>query len=372
MKKVLIFHPIIAPYRIDFFNALTSRFHAKVCLFWRNLRDQTFNYEQIRSRFVFDEEYLVKEEMGLFSWIKGIWKLIKGHQPDVVIGAEFGISTIAILLYKWLTLSRYRVVIMCDDSYDMIIHNNQFSSKHIIAKKLLMPFIDDIIVPDSRAADYCQSRYKKGIWFPIIYDDASLRQRYHSLFRLSNEYVTRYGLEGKKVLLFVGRLVAMKNVAFALQTFLDLKCPDAVFVIVGDGPERPRLAQMSHDFNNVIFTGRLEGDELYAWYNVAQLFILPSLIEPFGAVVSEALVAGCRALVSCRAGSGSVICKGINGELFDPTDKEELFQCLQNSFSIVSRCGRPIKHRSYHLNVDFKTKIDIISALINNDSLKSA
>ena len=365
-KKVLIFHPIIPPYRVDFFNAIASRFHSEICLFWRNLKDQTFDYEKIRSDFNFDENYLVKEEIGLFSWIRGIWRLLKNFRPNVVIGAEFGISTIVIILHKLITFSRYKVIIMCDDSYDMIANHNQFSFRHTIAKKLLMPFIDDMIVVDSRVAEYYQSKCRKGLWFPIIYDEVRQRKKYEHLLSLSNVYVDRYNLGGKKVLLFVGRLVAIKNVAFALQIFLNLKLPDAVFVIVGDGPERPRLEQLAKETSNVVFTGRLEGDELYAWYNVAQLFILPSLIEPYGAVVSEALVAGCRVLVSRRAGSSSLICKGINGELFDPTVKNELVQCLHNSFSIVSYCVYPLKNRGYYLNVDFKTKMDLISDQINS------
>ena len=46
-KTVLIFHPTIAPYRIDFFNDLYKSFNAKIVLFYRNLKDQKFKYEEI-------------------------------------------------------------------------------------------------------------------------------------------------------------------------------------------------------------------------------------------------------------------------------------------------------------------------------------
>ena len=47
MKKLLIFHPTIAPYRIDFFNELSRAFDTRVCLRYRNLRSQTFDYDKI-------------------------------------------------------------------------------------------------------------------------------------------------------------------------------------------------------------------------------------------------------------------------------------------------------------------------------------
>lgn len=353
-KKVLIFHPIIPPYRVDFFNAIASRFHSEICLFWRNLKDQTFDYEKIRSDFNFDEKYLVKEEIGLFSWTKGIWRLLKNFRPNVVIGAEFGISTIVIILHKLITFRRYKVIIMCDDSYDMIANHNQFSFRHTMAKKLLMPFIDDIIVPDSRVVEHYQHKYQKGIWFPIIYDAIRLRKKLNSLLHQSNEYITKYDLKGKKVLLFVGRLVRIKNIAFTLKNFLEINYPGSVFVIVGDGPERQYLEQISNEASNVIFTGRLEGNELYAWYNVAQLFILPSLLEPFGAVVSEALIAGCKVIVSRQAGSSCLIHDGNNGGIFNPRDRTDFLKCfiinLEESNKIEHLISRM---RSNYLKVDF-------------------
>lgn len=361
-KKVLIFHPIIPPYRVDFFNAIVSRFHSEIYLFWRNLRDQTFDYEKIRSDFKFDEKYLVREEIGWISWITGIWRLLKDFRPNVVIGAEFGISTIAIILYKWLTFRRYKIIIMCDDSYDMIANHNQFSFRHTMAKKLLMPFIDDLIVPDSRVAEYYQKRCRKGKWFPIIYNDIHMREKYQSLLPLSNEYISKYGLDGKKILLFVGRLVALKNMAFTLKCFLKMNVPDSVFVIIGDGPERRHLEQIASKSPNVIFTGRLEGDDLYAWYNVAQCFTLPSTQEAFGAVVGEALVAGCTCLVSQRAGSNCLIQDGLNGYVFNPLCEQELIAGMEKVFLTVDPICRPLRVRECSLLTSFR---DCMGSLVN-------
>lgn len=357
-KNLLIFHPIIPPYRINFFNALSERFCTTICLFWRNLKDQIFDYPKLQAQFHFQEQYLIREEIGLFNWIKGIWKMINASKPTTVISTEFGIPTVAIIAHRLLTFSKYKIVVMNDDSYDMTIKSDNFTYRHMIAKIILLPFIDDLIVVDSRVAKYYQRKYKKGIWFPIIYDDNYLRKKYHSLLPQSNKHIIKYGLKGKKILLFVGRLVAIKNVVLALKCFLKLNYPDSVFVIIGDGPEKPHLEQISHDSSNVIFTGRLEGDALYLWYNIAHLFILPSLIEPFGAVVSEALIAGCKVIVSQRAGSSCLIFDEENGEIFDPENEDELQSIMKENLQKISVIEHPLSGiRTSCLREDFVTSI---------------
>lgn len=79
----------------------------------------------------------------------------------------------------------------------------------------------------------------------------------------------------------------------------------------------------------MIFTGRLEGLPLYAWYNVADCFVLPSTQEAFGAVTNEALVAGCKCLISELAGSQCLIENGKNGYTFDPHSKSDLTEKLK-------------------------------------------
>ena len=90
---------------------------------------------------------------------------------------------------------------------------------------------------------------------------------------------------------------------------------------------------------SAIFTGWLEGERLAAWYNLADVFVLPSLVEPFGAVVNDALAAGCFCLVSGRCGSACLVRRGWNGELFDPEDESGLASLLQET--CLNRGGSP-------------------------------
>lgn len=336
-KKLLIFHPTIAPYRIDFFNDLYRAFDTRVCLQYWNLRDQTFDYEKIYAQFEFTPCYL-KEwlRLGDRSIWGGIWKHLDEFQPDVVLVSEYGIVALMVLLHRLLKRKKYKIISICDDSYDMLAEKNEFSMLHRIARRTVVPGLDDLVLVEPKAAEWYQQRYGKGFCFPIIKQEDKARAEYARALELSKQLYQEYALEGKKVFLFVGRLVDIKNVDTAIRAFSRLDQDKNVFVIVGDGPERNKWEQLAHELNtNVIFTGRKEGQDLNAWYNVADIFVLPSYQEPFGAVTNEALLAGCYALVSNKAGSSCLIEEGVNGFTFSPMDVDGLVTRMSEVGSLV-------------------------------------
>lgn len=57
-SRLLVFHRTIAPYRIDFFNDLSEAFDARVCLQYKNLLNQKFDYDKIIEQFRFNPIYL--------------------------------------------------------------------------------------------------------------------------------------------------------------------------------------------------------------------------------------------------------------------------------------------------------------------------
>lgn len=325
-KKLLIFHPTIAPYRIDFFNDLYRAYDTRVCLQYWNLRDQTFDYEKIYAQFVFTPYYL-KEVLkcGARSIWGGIWIHLDEFQPDVVLVSEYGISALMVLLHRFFKRKQYKVVSICDDSYNMLADKNEFSALHRMARRIVVPRLDDLVLVEPKAEEWYQQHYGKGFCFPIIKKEEAARADYARVMEQSAQLRKEYTLDDKKVFLFVGRLVDLKNVDTAIRAFSRLNQSTHAFVVVGDGPKRDEWEALARDLNaNVLFVGRLEGDALNVWYNVADIFVLPSYQEAFGAVTNEALLAGCYALVSNKAGSSCLIEEGVNGYTFSPMDMEEL------------------------------------------------
>ena len=99
--KVLVLHPIIAPYRIDFFNAISEKFDTKICLMWDNLKDQKFDYKKIEQQFNFVPTYILRDELGFFKWSTMIWKTISDSKPDIVITNEFGLLGLLQMRLWW-------------------------------------------------------------------------------------------------------------------------------------------------------------------------------------------------------------------------------------------------------------------------------
>ena len=90
-------------------------------------------------------------------------------------------------------------------------------------------------------------------------------------------------------------------------------------IIIGEGELKIELQNFANQKNvNVSFLGQQNGNSLYAWYYTADVFILPSIIEAFGAVTNEALLFGCNCCISQVAGSSCLINENENGFLIDP------------------------------------------------------
>lgn len=236
---------------------------------------------------------------------------------------------------------------------------NGFSKAHHYARRVLMPFIDEIVLVDKKVVDWYQHTYKKGIWMPIIRDESKMLPHLNTLNHKANQIKEKY--KGEIILLFVGRLVKVKNLPLLLDAYKKLT-NDYRLIIIGDGEERERLQQQCKIQNiNVNFIGPKNGDDLYIWYKVADIFILPSYKEAFGAVVNEALLSGCKCIVSKNAGSSCLIEEGVNGYTFDPNSSEDLV-------IHIKRLSMQLPYaKESQMNISFNTQMDkMVATLLNN------
>lgn len=137
--------------------------------------------------------------------------------------------------------------------------------------------------------------------------DASMRER------LSQ------GFPDKKILLYVGRLAAEKEIE-KLRDIFDAS-DHFVLVIVGDGPHRGELENYFAG-TNTLFTGFMYGDELAAAFASSDVFVFPSTTETLGLVLLEAMASGLP-VVAARSGP---TCEQIRHEstgfLFDPEEPD--------------------------------------------------
>ena len=118
-----------------------------------------------------------------------------------------------------------------------------------------------------------------------------------------------------------------------LEAFARANVPNSYLVFAGDGPERSNLERRATELglaDRVRFLGFLNQSQLPSAYCAADLFVLPSLFEPFGLVVNEAMLCGLPVAVSDRVGAKfDLVRPDENGYVFPAGDVEALAAILR-------------------------------------------
>ena len=333
--KVLIFHPALAPYRVSIFNELSNLLNLKVILLRENLLNQKFDQKLLRSLLKCNHEFLLSGfdiRSRAFRW--GITKAISNFNPDVVVCMEYSPISLWISLQKLCRFNKgWGLTIWTADNIDIC---NSCGWLRPLARKAVLSVADSMIVYSKPVKSwyikYGVPSSKIGIC-PNIQREDTFRNSLNNHLSPANRLITKRSLNGRRIVLFVGRLVKIKGVDRLLKAFAEAhkNMQNAVLVIVGNGSERPALEKLSDRIGireAVRFEGRLEGADLLIWYLLGDLFVLPSQHELYGAVVNEALMAGMPVLCSNRAGASDLICEGKNGYIFDPYDTSRLARLI--------------------------------------------
>jgi glycosyltransferase involved in cell wall biosynthesis len=125
------------------------------------------------------------------------------------------------------------------------------------------------------------------------------------------------GFGGKPMIMTVAGLIARKGVEDLLAALARLRDDlDFTFVIVGDGPERENLADLSVRLqlaDRTVFTGRLDRQTIPKYFAACDVFVLASLVEAAGNVVLEAMSAGRPAVCTDSGGPGEFVVDGQTG-----------------------------------------------------------
>lgn len=107
--------------------------------------------------------------------------------------------------------------------------------------------------------------------------------------------------------------------------------PEARLLVVGEGGLLPELKKMTQELglgSNIIFAGKVIGEDLALHYAMCDIFVQPSLIESFGYATLEAMASGKPAVVSDIPGIGELIRDGVTGRKVPPKDAEKLAEII--------------------------------------------
>lgn len=236
--------------------------------------------------------------------------------------------------------------------------------------KLERKIISLFISPSIRLRDYLKEhKLTPVIWLPQFIEFENLKIK----------------IPNKNVLLYVGALSVNKGVAYLIRAFplIKEKIKDVKLHIVGDGPEKIYLEQLSKELGiekDVKFLGKIPHDKVIEAYTQAKIFIMPSIwMENGPFVLYEAMSAGKPIIASNRGGIVDLVRDGVNGFIVEPAnsetiakktikllkDKKLLKQYSLKSQKIIQEEFTTEKHLKY-LNNIYK---DLLSKRGKNESL---
>lgn len=150
-------------------------------------------------------------------------------------------------------------------------------------------------------------------------------------------------LNNKQVILYLGRIIERKGLRWLLEVFkkIDEENENAFLLIAGDGPDKSVCEKIASDLkiNNILFTGQIEENEKASYYNVCDVFVMPSIFlehsyEPWGLVINEAM-AFSKPIISTNAvgASADMIINSYNGYIVEEKNKDELYEFMKKILS---------------------------------------
>ncbi|GKT08599.1 glycosyltransferase [Desulforhabdus sp. TSK] len=135
---------------------------------------------------------------------------------------------------------------------------------------------------------------------------------------------------------FCGSLRTWKNIDILLMALSKVRNPHWQLRVLGDGPERVRLEALAHNLKieqKIRWQGFVSNEVARSLIGNADLLVLPSQIEGWGAVVSEALMAGTPVVASDRCGSSVLLDGDSRGMTFRSGDANDLASILEKRFN---------------------------------------
>lgn len=334
MRLVLLTN-FVPPYRVPVFRALRDRAGALRVLVstpmeanrpwtpaWSDLDvvvQRTWTLHRNWQHERFSEPYELHVPYDTFARLRE-WR------PDAVVSAEFGARSLQAIGYA--RVARVPVIIWAT----VVDHLER--SRGVVraaARRLMVRGADRIIVNGEGGARYIRS---------LGYAEARIARipQAIDLTPFTNLSLEREG-EAARRLLYVGSLSERKGVEVLLHgaALWARQHPDRrlSLTIVGDGPERSRLARIELPMNVAVqWVGAVEYAELPRWYERAGIGVFPTRGDEWGLVVNEAMAAGLPVIGSAYAQAVEELVRdGRNGWCFRPDDAGSVADALDRALA---------------------------------------
>lgn len=170
---------------------------------------------------------------------------------------------------------------------------------------------------------------------PYAVDNTYFQEMTASASQSREEFRRSLGLEKKRaIILYASKLIERKRCIDLIDAHLGIKPGERPYLlIVGDGPERSKCEARVRDAEDLStrFFGFQNQSQMAKFFDLSDLFVLPSVDEPFGLIVNEVMNAGKAIIVSDQVGcQPDLIEDGLTGKIFPAGDVLALRSAIES------------------------------------------
>ena len=292
-------------------------------------------------RHIFLPKLFCNKSIGFFSPINlGVLKCFRDAKIDLLWIHGWGSLTNiwAIFVAKFLNIP---VLIRGESS--LIVGNNSFIKQKIkdFYLKILFDNVRIFLAIGSANKEFYLHHgvQEKNIFMmPYAVDNMRIGREYKSSINELRDFLKID--KNRKVLLYVGKLTQRKRVIDLMMSYIDLSYTMSnnipYLIIVGDGEcmEELRSLQLKYNLDNVRIVGFKNQTELPTYFHIADIFIMPSMAEPWGLVLNEAMCCRCAILASDEVvAANDLVQNGVNGFIFKAGNVDDLTNNLSKILS---------------------------------------
>jgi glycosyltransferase involved in cell wall biosynthesis len=228
-------------------------------------------------------------------------------------------------------------VLMRGETYLDCLHGGKLRRRaHAMVLSMLFRSVSQFLAIGSANREYyrCHGVPDERIHLaPYAVDNAFFQARCREAALRREALRAELGIEpGRPVVLFCAKLIPVKDPATLIRAVGRLAEAKPVLLLAGDGVLRPEMEKLATEVapGLVKFLGFRNQTELPAYYDLCDLFVLPSVFEPWGLVVNEVMNSAKPVIVSDKIGSGhDLVRSGINGDVFPAGDVNALVEKMR-------------------------------------------
>lgn len=264
----------------------------------------------------------------------GIILKLKKHKFDYVIvhGYNSLTSLISIIFGKFFGSK----IILRGETFPKEINNPKQKIKYFYLFRLIK-YIDYFLYIGMKSKEFYNKQLKisneKLIFHPYCVDNEKLNLFYMENRHKKNLLKNKLKLKNKFIFLYAAKFIKRKNPYELIDTFAKFKENQEIHLImIGNGSEFIKCKNylIKKNIKNVSLLGFKNQNELFKFYLIADVFVLPSSNEPWGLVVNEAMCFGLPIIASKDVLSHhDLINDGQNGLIFENKNFESLKEKLQ-------------------------------------------